>query len=1125
MSNGSTVSDATPTTISVGPLEEGSDAKSAITRSASYAELPSAIISTITPQRANSLSRSFSENVLINVPGNVSGTSSTTQESGDTPKKRRSLRRLGSMKRKSTQKESDSYTISKFTTGADETSEDSAYEPSAPRSEQTQEREHKTRSVSGSVKNFARKSWISASRSPSPSPSRSRSRKAMGVEVKPLTAVLKANAREEASCNITNGHVNGHVNGITRKDNVLSKRSRRPLSSLLGKNSISDTPSVPPIPRSFSTDKLPSLKHKSSTLSNAPPLPKTASSDRLQGLGVESPRKKDALWSTFRTLDGEYQKFQSRPSTLKIALVRSALLPFLRSPSENHAVVSLRPEDLDRRTVILNKWWTGLLEMLNGRHGESVSGNDRPAVLEAATALMIRPEWTLPALTTAVRSGKTPRASLKSRSTTSLGSTLTMSSDFLADSVYHNVKNTFTQNLLAQMAYVVDKMSTRSVPASVVTFCGKAIAYAFFYCEGVADILVRLWAIPADVMYRVLAGSGLGKQVQVDQLLSDRICAAFPPCLHSLRFKAVRSMVRYLRSQPHVPFATAYIPWHGPWVRRWAGKDTDLFFIFTKFYTDLVCRFLPEDLSPDEMMAAPGWLLVQAQMLTTVDATMQQANNQDSVEQFSGPSSITFNDMLGDPDVKATVLPLSSQGAARSMAENRIIMALRDCLLGSTVISGKAQCLYAKSFGSVLKVAAQKTSLFDHHACFTLCDFLEEAVAILTRYDQSSANPVIDWPFWTSACRRMLQSENSMTEVRLCSFLFSMWGVITGDQARKREICLDWILNKETFQAQFCHWCPMVRAFFMRLLVWRVARIDGSSPDLDAIILETLAERLQEIWRHLLYLQAHAEKNASVAPSTAACSPAPGRRLFIVRNDVQPASSGAFLSFEGILSSVATAKVNPYERHSTRDPFAQIDGPVDGGRSSHAGKKRWSLFNSILPTSNSAKDPSQTSSAIERSWPTSKTDTTTGSPPRRTGSIAGPRGTKSGSGQGDARYPSSSGSGATPSHQALSFKFSLEWIDRESSPTGMERRLHPPKLPLPAQLALPSRPSKMSGNTPLKPEGAAVGPSKYAGRALAEWAMLIGECQNFFERRRAEGVPTYQMVETPTLGVDPFRKV
>lgn len=48
--------------------------------------------------------------------------------------------------------------------------------------------------------------------------------------------------------------------------------------------------------------------------------------------------------------------------------------------------------------------------------------------------------------------------------------------------------------------------------------------------------------------------------------------------------------------------------------------------------------------------------------------------------------------------------------------------------------------------------------------------------------------------------------------------------------------------------------------------------------------------------------------------------------------------------------------------------------------------------------------------------------------------------------------------------------------------------------------------------------------SKYAGRALAEWAAIVGECNNFVERRRSEGVPALKWMEVPTLGMEGFRK-
>lgn len=47
---------------------------------------------------------------------------------------------------------------------------------------------------------------------------------------------------------------------------------------------------------------------------------------------------------------------------------------------------------------------------------------------------------------------------------------------------------------------------------------------------------------------------------------------------------------------------------------------------------------------------------------------------------------------------------------------------------------------------------------------------------------------------------------------------------------------------------------------------------------------------------------------------------------------------------------------------------------------------------------------------------------------------------------------------------------------------------------------------------------------KYAGRALAEWDLVLAEFKEFCERRRAEGVPNQSQIETPTLGVETFRR-
>jgi hypothetical protein len=60
---------------------------------------------------------------------------------------------------------------------------------------------------------------------------------------------------------------------------------------------------------------------------------------------------------------------------------------------------------------------------------------------------------------------------------------------------------------------------------------------------------------------------------------------------------------------------------------------------------------------------------------------------------------------------------------------------------------------------------------------------------------------------------------------------------------------------------------------------------------------------------------------------------------------------------------------------------------------------------------------------------------------------------------------------------------------------------------------------------PVEPTGAFARSVKYAGRALAEWSLVVAECNNFIERRRDEGVLGLHEVEVPVLGVEGFRKI
>lgn len=533
-------------------------------------------------------------------------------------------------------------------------------------------------------------------------------------------------------------------------------------------------------------------------------------------------------------------RFQSKSIALKANVLRTTLLPFLRSYATHPSNHKLRPEDLDRRANILNGWWTGLLELLAGRNNQSISGTDRPAILEGISGIMERPEW---------RMSPSPFCALADRAETSstttnesANSSSSTGSEFLAESVYHNVRNIFTQNLLSQMSFVVDKMSLRNAAASLVTFCGKTCAYAFCFCPGVADVLVRLWNPSLDLMKRVLQESGVSRQDNLD-VVSNRIVPSFPPMLHSLRFQSLARTVRLLRRPATPPLGTANLDWYGAWMKRWSGAESDLFYVFVKHYHILVTDFLPVEPSNAERLCVPGLIMVHAQILSNIDATVNRhAAPQQPEEPVGGASTLTFDDVLNDPDTSASALPLPPANATRHMAENRLVMLIRDFLSERNSHLSTARHIFAEGFARLMQAAARKVSIYDNNACYTLCDFLEEAFFIIIRYEQldKSRHTVLDWELWLFVCKQMTASHNTATEIKLYAFLYSTWSILASDESRKTSLCLDFLLEPDFFESRFNHWCPMVRSYFMRLLCWRVARFDGDDTVAETYVLHEI---------------------------------------------------------------------------------------------------------------------------------------------------------------------------------------------------------------------------------------------------------------------------------------------
>ena len=114
-----------------------------------------------------------------------------------------------------------------------------------------------------------------------------------------------------------------------------------------------------------------------------------------------------------------------------------------------------------------------------------------------------------------------------------------------------------------------------------------------------------------------------------------------------------------------------------------------------------------------------GFVLVHAQILATLDSTIHR-------QPAAEPLPLTFDDVLAGADASTAALPLPSSNAARLMAENRLIMLLRDFLSERASDFKLARMTFAEAFSKMMQATARRTSLFDHSACFVLCDFMEE---------------------------------------------------------------------------------------------------------------------------------------------------------------------------------------------------------------------------------------------------------------------------------------------------------------------------------------------------------------------------------------------------------------
>ncbi|PTB69937.1 DUF1765-domain-containing protein [Trichoderma citrinoviride] len=753
----------------------------------------------------------------------------------------------------------------------------------------------------------------------------------------------------------------------------------------------------------------------------------------------------DPLWSHFKNLDLEIRGFASKPVAQQCALVKTLLLPFLKSATSQQPLGGLRPEDVDCRASVLNKWWSAVLDMLEVQHQQPVPGLDRQLLFETATTVMMRMEWrqTTPYFLPLADRSPQDRDRVRARSSTNSSNSSQTSdqSALLAESAEHNIRTMFVSNLVRQMAFVVEKMSLRHVPPSLIEFAGKTCAYAFFFAPGVADILVRLWGLTPDLIRRVSESMGLGRNS--NEPVDEEIVASFPPKLSSLAWSSPRTLWTTLKRIPKMPLLVARVPWTGPWVMRWKGRDTDLLFIFCRYFHLLSDQFMPEGRSLTEKAQSPAFVLVHAQLLSILDGTIHR---QAALE----PPQAAL--LAKGAEAAALQMPMPPNNMMKSMAENRLVVLLKDILADGTLEYAGARHTFAQAFSALLKAATSRTSRYNSTACSMLCDLLEEVLLIYHRAETDEyPTCYIDWPFWIDVCKIALSSLNTLSEIRMISFIFTVWDAIAKDPEQKLLVCRDWLLTEETFNAFFNNWCPMVRAYYMRLLCWRICRDRGSQNEIDMEIFMLASKRLKSVWSHYLYLKQAAEEAHQAGPATAPMSPTLGKRFIIIKHEVAVPQPGLFATFDTFTKA---SSIISLANDTNSDPTVVTKSDP---------KRKWSFlkllsFGSTASTAQNNTEASASKPSADEGLQNARREVansrarqiTPATPPKTAGSD---------------NSADSDGSNPVYEEPKFTFKFVLGWPQPQQQAPSLDRTLACPRLPTPAQSRLGFKPKRGGGPT------------------------------------------------------------
>ncbi|KAH3660364.1 hypothetical protein OGAPHI_006950 [Ogataea philodendri] len=540
-----------------------------------------------------------------------------------------------------------------------------------------------------------------------------------------------------------------------------------------------------------------------------------------------------------RRLEHALVKFHSykRNTTSKTNILRLSLLPFLRSTTTpwtarplSNVDRSLKEHFLELSAVLL-RWWKALLVAVKDLH--QMTAIDRNCYLEGISRIVGRQEW--------LEIAKSTQSELKSK---------------------HDAQ------LLETFEFCIARLDLKNISLPINAFVGKIFAYAFIKLPDISRGLLFLLnsRVRNYKEFHDLVVSNKSPHHPISEVNKsdfDTVIGStltfFPAHLHPLinsaktpRKTRYKLETKFLNSiSPPSEKINGISDPRGLWCSRWASLDNiDLFCSFMRHYLTLVSFSMQQTrpLTAQEVYALPGFPCLITHVFEIIDFHVFQSTKHPNV-----------------PSLESQV--------------SKILKLLRDFLMNprheyeAALSMGFLQCM-----DNALKLIFYKTTIFQMERvdlCFDIWMNLIKSIKVTTPFLLQA----IDWKFWINTVLKMLHSQFINCELKALSIFYQIWDYIPTNQALEA----DWVSNKneslkynltvyltnpENWTKFFGHYLPLVRCYYIKLLVWKVLGLDCLNLNMDGTFVDVLtAKRIQAIVKSRLDQSFELSKLQEVVPT------------------------------------------------------------------------------------------------------------------------------------------------------------------------------------------------------------------------------------------------------------------